>query len=317
MRPLRRGSGRLRLQILRRRPRPRKILAKETNRSVPRRLTRSWSPRRGESRSRGPSKPSYVKSYLLPDKQSKRKTAVKKRNLNPVFNETLRYSVPQAELQGRVLSLSVWHRESLGRNIFLGEVEVPLDTWDWGSEPTWLPLQPRVPPSPDDLPSRGLLALSLKYVPAGSEGAGLPPSGELHFWVKEARDLLPLRAGSLDTYVQCFVLPDDSQASRQRTRVVRRSLSPVFNHTMVYDGFGPADLRQACAELSLWDHGALANRQLGGTRLSLGTGSSYGLQVPWMDSTPEEKQLWQALLEQPCEWVDGLLPLRTNLAPRT
>uniref|UniRef100_A0A2K6AK52 Synaptotagmin like 1 n=1 Tax=Mandrillus leucophaeus TaxID=9568 RepID=A0A2K6AK52_MANLE len=281
------------------------------------------SPQAGEKTLGGPlltsgsHLPSYVKSYLLPDKQSKRKTAVKKRNLNPVFNETLRYSVPQAELQGRVLSLSVWHRESLGRNIFLGEAEVPLDTWDWGSEPTWLPLQPRVPLSPDDLPSRGLLALSLKYVPAGSEGAGLPPSGELHFWVKEARDLLPLRAGSLDTYVQCFVLPDDSRASRQRTRVVRRSLRPVFNHTMVYDGFGPADLRQACAELSLWDHGALASRQLGGTRLSLGTGSSYGLQVPWMDSTPEEKRLWQALLEQPCEWVDGLLPLRTNLAPRT
>uniref|UniRef100_A0A8D0RPF6 Synaptotagmin-like protein 1 n=1 Tax=Sus scrofa TaxID=9823 RepID=A0A8D0RPF6_PIG len=257
----------------------------------------------------------YVKSYLLPDKQSKRKTTVKKRNLNPIFNETLRYSVPQAELQGRVLSLSVWHRESLGRNIFLGEVEVPLDTWNWDSEPTWLPLQPRVPPSPDALPSRGLLSLSLKYIPAGSEG--LPPSGELHFWVKEAQDLVPLRSGSLDTYIQCSVLPDDSRASRQRTRVVRRSLNPMFNHTMVYDGFEPADLRQACAELSLWDHGTLASRQLGGTRLSLGTGSSYGLQVPWMDSTPEEKQLWQTLLERPCEWVDGLLPLRTNLAPRT
>ncbi|XP_019505675.1 PREDICTED: synaptotagmin-like protein 1 isoform X4 [Hipposideros armiger] len=259
----------------------------------------------------------YVKSYLLPDKQSKRKTAVKKRNLNPVFNEILRYSVPQAELRGRVLSLSVWHRESLGRNIFLGEVEVPLDTWDWDSEAIWLPLQPRVAPSPDGLSSRGRLSLSLKYTPAGSEGAGLPPSGELHFWVKGAQDLVPLRSGSLDTFVQCSVLPDDSRASRQRTRVVRKSLSPVFNHTMVYDGFGPADLRQACAEISLWDHGALASRQLGGTRLSLGTGSSYGLQVPWMDSTPEEKQLWQTLLERPCEWVDGLLPLRTNLAPRT
>ncbi|KAF3820139.1 hypothetical protein GH733_015648 [Mirounga leonina] len=258
----------------------------------------------------------YVKSYLLPDKQSKRKTAVRKRNLNPVFNETLRYSVPQAELRGRVLSLSVWHHESLGRNIFLGEVEVPLATWDWDSEPTWLPLQPRVPLSPDHLPSRGLLSLSLKYVPAGSEGAGLPPSGELHFWVKEAQDIVPRRSGTLDTYVHS-VLPDDSRASRQRTRVVRRSLSPVFNHTMVYDGFGPADLRQACAELSLWDHGALASRQLGGTRLSLGTGSSYGLRVPWMDSTPEERQLWQTLLERPCEWVDGLLPLRTNLVPRT
>lgn len=34
--------------------------------------------------------PSYVKTYLLPDKQNKRKTSVKKRNLNPIFNETLR-----------------------------------------------------------------------------------------------------------------------------------------------------------------------------------------------------------------------------------
>uniref|UniRef100_A0A667GQF2 Synaptotagmin-like protein 1 n=1 Tax=Lynx canadensis TaxID=61383 RepID=A0A667GQF2_LYNCA len=237
----------------------------------------------------------YVKSYLLPDKQSKRKTAVKKRNLNPVFNETLRYSVPQAELRGRVLSLSVWHRESLGRNIFLGEVEVPLDTWDWGSASTWLPLQPRVPPSPDDLPSRGLLSLSVKYVPAGSEGAGLPPSGELHFWVKEAQGLVPQRSGTLDSYVQCSVLPDDSRASRQRTRVVRRSLSPVFNHTMVYDGFGPADLRQACAELSLWDHGALASRQLGGTRLSLGTGE-WGRALGRSDAEKQGLRVWPRAL---------------------
>lgn len=49
---------------------------------------------------------------------------------------------------------------------------------------------------------------------------------------------------------------------------------------MVYDGFEPADLRQACAELSLWDHGALASHQLGGTRLSLGTGEQ-GRAGPW------------------------------------
>ncbi|XP_074074091.1 synaptotagmin-like protein 1 isoform X2 [Macrotis lagotis] len=261
----------------------------------------------------------YVKSYLLPDKspQSKRKTAVKKRNLNPVFNEVLRYSVPPSELGGRVLHLSVWHHESLGRNLFLGEVEVPLGTWDWASESAWLPLQPRAPPSPDGLPSRGQLSLALKFIPAGAEGAGLPASGELHFWVKDAQNLVPFRAGPLDCYVQCSVLPDDSRASRQRTRVIRRSLNPVFNHTMVYDGFESEDLQQACAELSLWDHGTLGSRLLGGIRLSLGTGSSYGLQVPWMDSTPEEKHLWQMLLTQPCEWVDGLLPLRTNLVPRT
>ncbi|XP_038613944.1 synaptotagmin-like protein 1 isoform X4 [Tachyglossus aculeatus] len=207
----------------------------------------------------------YVKSYLLPDKsgRSKRKTAVKKRNLNPVYNETL-----------------------------------------------------KSPGGPDALPTRGQLSLALKFIPAGYEGAGLPPSGELHFWVKDAQNLIPLRSGPLDCYVQCFVLPDASRASRQKTRVVKRSLSPVFNHTMVYDGFRADDLRQACAELTLWDRDTFTNRRLGGTRLSLGTGSSYGLQVTWMDSTPEEQQLWQRLLAQPGEWVEGILPLRTNLTSR-
>ncbi|XP_038613942.1 synaptotagmin-like protein 1 isoform X2 [Tachyglossus aculeatus] len=261
----------------------------------------------------------YVKSYLLPDKsgRSKRKTAVKKRNLNPVYNETLKYPMERSELPGRVLSLSVWHHDSLARNLFLGEAEIPLDTWDWDSaEPAWLNLQARSPGGPDALPTRGQLSLALKFIPAGYEGAGLPPSGELHFWVKDAQNLIPLRSGPLDCYVQCFVLPDASRASRQKTRVVKRSLSPVFNHTMVYDGFRADDLRQACAELTLWDRDTFTNRRLGGTRLSLGTGSSYGLQVTWMDSTPEEQQLWQRLLAQPGEWVEGILPLRTNLTSR-
>lgn len=68
------------------------------------------------------------------------------------------------------------------------------------------------------------------------------------------------------------VLPDDSKAGRQKTRVVKRSLSPIFNHTMVYDGFQPHDLAQACAECTLWHRDAFAKRQLGGLRLSLGTG---------------------------------------------
>lgn len=87
------------------------------------------------------------------------------------------------------------------------------------------------------------------------------------------------------------VLPDDSRASRQRTRVVRRSLNPMFNHTMVYDGFGPADLRQACAELSLWDHGALGSRQLGGTRLSLGTGE-WGRALRGPDAKRQGLGVW-------------------------
>ncbi|XP_074018260.1 synaptotagmin-like protein 1 [Numenius arquata] len=261
----------------------------------------------------------YIKTYLLPDKsnRSKRKTTVRKRSLDPIFNETLKYKLEKRDLQGRTLNLSVWHHDSLGRNLFLGEVEIALGTWDWANtSPEWFSLQPRMPISSDGLTSRGNLNLALKFIPAGSEGGGLPPTGELHIWVKDAQSLIPLQSGTVDAFVQCYVLPDDSKASRQKTRVVKRSLNPLFNHTMVYDGFQAKDLAEACAEFTLWHHEAFSKRQLGGIRLSLGTGSSYGLPVGWMDSTAEERGVWGRLLQQPGQWVEALLPLRTNLVPR-
>ncbi|CAM4673021.1 unnamed protein product [Lepidochelys olivacea] len=261
----------------------------------------------------------YVKSYLLPDKSnSKRKTTVKKRSLDPIFNETLKYKIEQLELQGRILNLSVWHHDSLGRNLFMGEVELELSSWDWSNTgPVWFSLQPRMRVLPDLLGSRGKLLFALKFIPAGTEGAGLPPTGELHIWVKAAQSLIPSRSGTLDSFIQCYVLPDDSRTSCQKTRVVKRSLSPVFNHTMVYDGFQAKDLSEACAEFTVWEHETFSKQQLGGIRLSLGTGSSYGLPVAWMDSTEEERQVWESLLAEPRQWIEALLPLRTNLTPRT
>ncbi|XP_010209407.1 PREDICTED: synaptotagmin-like protein 1 [Tinamus guttatus] len=228
----------------------------------------------GDTGSAVPWSGGYIKTYLLPDKSNhgKRKTTVRKRSLDPVFNETLKYKLEKTDLQGRTLNLSVWHHDSLGRNLFLGEVEIALGTWDWANtRPEWFNLQPRTPVSPNDLASCGHLNLALKFIPAGSEGAGLPPTGELHIWVKDAQSLVPLRRGTVDTFVQCYVLPDDSKASRQKTRVVKRSLNPLFNHTMVYDGFQAKDLAEACAEFTLWHREAFAKRLLGGIRLSLGT----------------------------------------------
>lgn len=58
------------------------------------------------------------------------------------------YNVRKAELRGRTLNLSVWHHDALGRNLFLGEVEVPLGEWDWANtRPEWFNLQPRVSPA--------------------------------------------------------------------------------------------------------------------------------------------------------------------------
>ncbi|KAL4629414.1 synaptotagmin-like protein 1 [Arapaima gigas] len=261
----------------------------------------------------------YVKTYLLPDKSShsKKKTSVKKKTVNPIFDETLKYKVKMTELKGRTLNLSVWHHDPLRRNIFLGEVEVGMADWDWGQkEPCWRPLVPRVQLSQNTISSRGTIMLSIKFVPAGSEGDGLPITGELHIWLKEAQGLIPTKGGTVDSFVKSYVLPDQSRSSRQKTRVVKHTVSPTFNHTMVYDGFQTSDLNEACAEITVWEKDSLSSHQLGGVRLSTGTGQSYGQPVVWMDSTEEEVNVWTTMVQSPNTWVDTALPLRTDLVPR-
>ncbi|XP_042632972.1 synaptotagmin-like protein 1 isoform X1 [Cyprinus carpio] len=256
----------------------------------------------------------YVKVYLLPDNtsRSKKKTAVKRKTLNPVYDETMKYKVGRLDLQARVLSMSVWHMERMRRNLFLGEVEVRLGQWDWNqSQPTWHNLQPRVKLSPDDIISRGTILFSIKFVPPGSEGSGCPLTGELYIWLREIVGLLPSKRGAPSTYVKSVVLPDESGVSGQKTGVVRGSVNPVFNHTMVYDGFQSSDLIQACAEITVWSPHPPGC--LGGVRLSTGSGVSYGQSVCWMDSTEDEISVWSSVIQSPNSWVDTSLPVRTNL----
>ncbi|KAM4597605.1 synaptotagmin-like protein 1 [Polymixia lowei] len=261
----------------------------------------------------------YVKTYLLPDKSShsKKKTSVKKKTLNPVYDQTLRYKLCIAELRGRTLNLSVWHAVPLGKNVFLGEVELALGLWDWAStQPLWHDLQPRVQLSPDSISSRGTISLSIKFTPEGSEGSGLPLTGELHIWLREGHGLISNKGGTVDSFVKSYILPDASRQSGQKTRVVKHSISPTYNHTMVYDGFHTTDLNEACAELTVWQRDGLKTHYLGGIRLSPGTGQSYGEAVSWMDSTEDETAVWTSMIQNPNHWIDITLPIRTNLAHR-
>lgn len=256
----------------------------------------------------------YVKVYLLPDNtsQSKKKTSVKRKTLNPVYDETMKYNVRRLDLQARVLSISVWHMERMRRNLFLGEVEVGLGQWDWSHiQPTWYTLQPRIQISPDAIISRGTILFSIKFVPSCSEGDGYPLTGELHIWLREIVGLLPTKRGAPNTCVKSVVLPDESGVSGQQTRVVRGSVNPQFNHTMVYDGFQSSDLFQACAEIMVWS--SQPSTCLGGVRLSTGSGESYGQAVCWMDSTEEEMSVWSSVIQSPNCWVESSLPIRTNL----
>ncbi|XP_043913147.1 synaptotagmin-like protein 2 [Protopterus annectens] len=258
----------------------------------------------------------YVKTYLLPDKarMGKRKTSVKKRTVNPVYNEIVRYKIEKSALLAQKLNLSVWHNDPLGRNSFLGENEVDLTSWDWSNRKlNWYPLKPRCPTAINGVDHRGMIYLSIKYIPPGTSGFRNPPTGEVHIWVKDCKDLPQLRLAGVDSFVKCYVLPDTSKKSFQKTRVVKKDTNPVFNHTIVYDGFHTEDLKDACVELTVWDHEKLTNHFLGGVRLGLGTGFSYGIPVDWMDSTQEEVALWQDMMSTPNEWIEGSLALRSSL----
>ncbi|XP_053241485.1 synaptotagmin-like protein 2 isoform X2 [Podarcis raffonei] len=265
----------------------------------------------------------YVKSYLLPEKYKlgKRKTSVKKKTLNPVFNEILRYKVDRALLASQRLNVSVWHNDTFGRNSFLGEVELDLGEWDWedrqNKQMIWYPLKPRTPLAGLDLENRGDMKIALQYVPQPVGGKKPPVTGEVHIWVKECSDLPVLRGNRLNSFVKCTILPDTSRKSRQKTRAVAKTTNPVFNHTMVYDGFRPQDLKEACVELTVWDHNKLANHFLGGLRIGLGTGKSYGTPVDWMDSTTDESNLWERMIDSPNTWVEDTLPLRMLMMAKT
>ncbi|XP_054125697.1 synaptotagmin-like protein 2 isoform X3 [Melozone crissalis] len=258
----------------------------------------------------------YVKTYLLPEKYrlGKRKTSIKKKTFNPVYNEILRYKIEKELLKNQSLNISVWHNDTFGRNSFLGEVELDLGAWDWNDPSSkqinWFPLKPRTSAITLPLENRGEMKLALQYVPHPIGGKKTLSTGEVHIWVKECHNLPPLRGNRLNSFIKCTILPDTSRKSRQKTRTVTKTTNPVFNHTMVYDGFRPEDLKEACIELTVWDHNKLANHFLGGLRIGLGTGKSYGTKVDWMDSTSHETALWEKMMNSPNTWIEDTLPLR-------
>ncbi|XP_054830611.1 synaptotagmin-like protein 5 isoform X2 [Eublepharis macularius] len=284
----------------------------------------------------------YVKAYLLPDKsrQSKRKTKIKSNNINPEFNEILKYVISHTQLETRTLQLSVWHYDRFGHNSFLGEVEIPLDSWNFENQAAeWFVLQPKVEVATDiGLHYKGELIVVLRYIPpernltlplgefqgkkSSKKGKKVnpqvPSGGILEVVIKEAKNLTAVKSGGTsDTFVKGYLLPDNSKASKHKTPVIKKSVNPHWNHTFTFSGLNPRDIHNVCVELTVWDKESLAsNIFLGGVRLSTGSGLSNGKEVDWMDSHGEEQLLWQRMIDSPGDSVEGALMLRSSMGKR-
>ncbi|KAK6485491.1 synaptotagmin-like protein 5 [Huso huso] len=284
----------------------------------------------------------YVKAYLLPDKsrQSKRKTKLKANTTNPVYNETLKYVISHSQLETRTLQLSVWHYDRFGHNSFLGEVEIPFESWEFENQTEeWFALQPKADSMADAvLQYKGELRVAMRYIPPernltlppeqfqakksfmkGKKGnTQLPTGGVVEVQIKEAKNLTAVKSGGTsDAFVKGYMLPDNSKSSKHKTPVVKKSVNPSWNHTFTYSGLQPNDLNNVCLELTVWDKESLSsNVFLGGVRLNIGTGLSYGNEVDWMDSQGEEQRLWQRMLDQPEAFVESTLMLRSSMGKR-
>ncbi|XP_033829698.1 synaptotagmin-like protein 4 [Periophthalmus magnuspinnatus] len=269
----------------------------------------------------------YVKCYLLPEKsrQSKRKTSIKRHTVNPVFNETLKYTISRAQLCSRSVLISLWHHGRFSRNVFLGEAEIALDCrdLDFPTEETVI-LMSKTPSSVAVFAQyKGELVISLKYVtpktqtPMKIKGKkDMTEEGELHVLIKEAKNLVAVKMGdTADSFVKGYLLPTKGKSTKRKTPVVKKNLNPHFAHTFVYKEVGLEQLKEMCLELTLWDREAMSSNEfLGGVRLSSGKGTvKIGKEEVEMDSVGEEVSLWQKMMQYPDSWAEGTLPLRSTM----
>nr|XP_054595167.1 synaptotagmin-like protein 4 isoform X1 [Nothobranchius furzeri] len=295
----------------------------------------------------------YVKCYLLPDKsrQSKRKTSIKKKTTNPVYNETLKYTISRSLLATRSVLISVWHHGRLSRNTFLGEVEVALDYRDLdSSSESCMRLLAKaasvVQPSAF-AQYKGELVISLKYVThkkttekvkgktkayktvcwtfvasnlqvfifSSGKKSSTEEGGELHVLIKEAKNLTAIKGSTSDSFVKGYLFPTKSKTTKKKSAVVKKSLNPQYNSTFVYKELTLEQLKEMCLELTVWDREAmLSNEFLGGVRLSSGKGIiKVEKEEVVLDSAGEEVSLWQMMMQYPDSWAEGTLTLRSTM----
>ncbi|NXT17327.1 SYT7 protein, partial [Syrrhaptes paradoxus] len=180
----------------------------------------------------------FVKIYLLPDKKHKLETKVKRKNLNPHWNETFLF-------EGRD-----WDG--------LEPENVPLATSPFPPALIFCPAPKstlgtaRGCPSPVVGHEGGALGARLGLgagvrvtrfrVPQGSRGELLlslcynPSANSIVVNIIKARNLKAMDiGGTSDPYVKVWLMYKDKRVEKKKTVVMKRCLNPVFNESFAFD----------------------------------------------------------------------------------
>ncbi|KAK3098291.1 hypothetical protein FSP39_018019 [Pinctada imbricata] len=222
----------------------------------------------------------YVKIMLLPDKKHKLVTKVKKKNLNPRWNECFLFEGwPHNKLLEKTIYLQVIDYDRFSRDDPIGETYIPLNTIDLTLAPTmWRYLQP----CKDSRGKLGEILLSLCYQPA---------VGRLTVVVMKCKDLKAKDiTGASDPYVKLWLMYGNTRVEKKKTSIKMRTLNPVYNESFIYDI--PWDkIREAAIEVIVMDFDKVGrNEMIGKILLSSKSG-------------PLETRHWNDMITKPRQAV--------------
>ncbi|XP_062973085.1 synaptotagmin-7 isoform X1 [Elgaria multicarinata webbii] len=220
----------------------------------------------------------FVKIYLLPDKKHKLETKVKRKNLNPHWNETFLFEgFPYEKVVQRVLYLQVLDYDRFSRNDPIGEVSVPLNKVDLTQMQTfWKELKP----CSDGSGSRGELLLSLCYNPTANS---------IVVNIIKARNLKAMDiGGTSDPYVKVWLMYKDKRVEKKKTVVMKRCLNPVFNESFIFD-IPTEKLRETTIIITVMDKDKLSRNDVIG-KIYLSWKSGPGEVKHWKDMISHPRQ---------------------------
>ncbi|XP_059352821.1 synaptotagmin-7-like isoform X2 [Daphnia carinata] len=222
----------------------------------------------------------YVRVTLLPDKKHRLETKIKRRTLNPRWNETFYFEgFPIQKLQSRVLHLHVFDYDRFSRDDSIGEVFVPLCQVDFSEKPVfWKALKP---PLKDKC---GELLVSLCYHPTNST---------LTLIALKARNLKAKDInGKSDPYVKVWLYFGDKRVEKRKTPVYKCTLEPVFNETFTFN-VPWEKIRECSLDVRVMDFDNIGRNELIG-RISLTGKNSTGA---------SETKHWQDMITKPRQAV--------------
>ncbi|XP_013395609.1 synaptotagmin-like protein 2 [Lingula anatina] len=165
--------------------------------------------------------------------------------------------------------------------------------------------------------SEGYISFSLKLVQKESkapEGAvsGASDSVCLVVTAISARDLQIIgQTSKSNNYCSGFVYPEgDKKALKTKTST---GCNPTWKGAMQFHAPSVEALRNKCLQLNVMEKYRFEKDvSVGGIRLNMGTGKHNGYSVDWMDSTDQEQEIWQSLLDStPGTEIPAELPIRS------